>query len=65
MPKKINKDLAKLKKGDFFKFLGKKTVYVFSHRQSNFLHYYKYWDVNDWGQVSKFSTRQIDPDFEF
>jgi hypothetical protein len=60
-----NPQLLKLKKGDVFRFKGKKAVYVINWRQNNRVYYYRWDDINAHLEISKFTAREIETDFEF
>jgi hypothetical protein len=57
--------IEKVKKGDYFRMPNKKTVYVFDgyNRHTRKYSYYKYHDVNSFGEKKKGTIVEINFDF--
>lgn len=52
--------LKSLKKGDYFRFKGGKTVYVYNGKDRKYgYEYYKFDDVNDW-KYTKNGEREVE-----
>ena len=60
-----NPQLSKLKKGDVFRFAGKKKIWVIDYRQNNKIYVTSWYDIGDWKEISKFTPREIETDFDF
>ena len=63
--KVINPALAALKKGDVFRFAGQKKIWMLDYRQNNKIYVTCWHDIGDWKEISKFTPREIETDFDF